>query len=295
MSPDHAHARRPADRTPARPGGACVRVRRDRSTAGATLSFVAADGETNNVTNSIVGPDFVIADGAGGLAAGAGCEGDDSLTSAAGNDALNGGAGADRLDGGAGTDTLNGDSSDDTLVGGGTANGNDTLNGGTGTDVADYAARTASLTISIDGAGNDGAPGKTDNVKTDVENVTAGSGNDALIGGTAANVLSGGAGHDSLDGDAANDTLDGGTGDDDLVGGAGTDMVTYSGRANPVTVVLDGGGGNGEAGEDDTIRLDVESVVGGSNGDGSPAAPTPRHSPAPRATTSSTAAAATTR
>ena len=84
-----------------------------------------------------------------------------------------------------------------------------------------------------------------------------------LIGGTANNVLTGGAGHDSLDGDAGNDTLDGGTGDDDLTGGAGTDLVSYAGRANPVDVVLDGGGGNGEAGEDDTIHLDVESVAGG--------------------------------
>jgi Ca2+-binding RTX toxin-like protein len=88
-----------------------------------------------------------------------------------------------------------------------------------------------------------------------------------LIGGTANNLLTGGAGHDSLDGDAANDTLDGGTGDDDLTGGAGTDVVTYVSRVASVAVVLDGGGGNGEIAEDDTVHLDVESVLGGADDD----------------------------
>ena len=42
-------------------------------------------------------------------------------------------------------------------------------------------------------------------MKTDVENVIGGDGNDALLGGAAANVLTGGPGQDSLDGDTGND------------------------------------------------------------------------------------------
>jgi Ca2+-binding RTX toxin-like protein len=276
------------------------------SIAGSTVSFAAADGETNDVTVALAAGAYTITDAGAPLNAGPctqltansasctaggitalsldardrddrivvasvavpvtliGAEGDDVLTGGDGGDTLNGGAGADRLDGAAGNDTLNGDSGDDRMVGG---TGNDVLNGGTGTDTADFTARTASLTISIDGTANDGAPGETDNVKTDVENVEGGSGNDVLIGGTANNVLNGGGGHDSLDGDAGNDTLDGAAGDDDLTGGAGTDLVTYSARVASIDVVLDGGGGNGEIGEDDTIHLDVESATGGSAGD----------------------------
>jgi Ca2+-binding RTX toxin-like protein len=189
-----------------------------------------------------------------------GGEGDDQLTGSDGNDTLNGGAGADRLEGGLGTDTFNGDSGDDVLLGGTGTTGNDVLNGGTGTDVADYSARGVTLQISVDGTANDGQQGETDNVKTDVENVTGGSAGDALIGSTVANVLLGGGGDDTLDGDAANDILDGGTGADDLVGGAGTDLVTYAASATPVTVLLDGSSGNGAGG--DTIHLDVESVTG---------------------------------
>ena len=124
---------------------------------------------------------------------------------------------------------------------------------------------------------NDGAPGELDNIKVDVENVTGGAGNDVLLGGAPANVLIGGLGEDSLDGEAANDVLDGGVGADELTGGAGTDTVTYGSRSAPVTVTLDGLAGDGEAGENDTIHTDVETVIGGSNDDqifGSPLADT---------------------
>ena len=190
--------------------------------------------------------------------------GDDVLTGGDGVDTLNAGADADRLDGGAGNDTLNGDPGDDALVGG---LGNDTFNGGTGTDLADFSLRTSPVTVSLDNTANDGAPAELDNVRNDVENATGGTGNDVLLGGTAANVLAGGPGEDSLDGDAGNDVLDGGVDADVLTGGAGTDSVTYAARVAPVTVSLDGLGGDGEAGEDDTIRADVEAVTGGSADD----------------------------
>jgi Ca2+-binding RTX toxin-like protein len=285
--------------------------------SGATLSFAAADGESNNVSVTLSGGNYTVTDSGasltyvGGCSGGSGApvvcpsagvtaltldgrdladtitvgpgtanatisggEGDDSLNGGSGNDTLNGGTDADRLDGGAGTDTANGDSGDDTFV---TGAGADVFNGGTGTDLADYSTSAASVTVTLDGTANDGAPGEGDNIKTDVENVTGGSGNDALVGGSVANVLIGGPGHDSLDGDAANDVLDGGTGDDELTGGAGTDTVTYATRTQPVTASLDGVQNDGEAGESDDIHSDVETLIGGSGADtltGSPLADT---------------------
>jgi Ca2+-binding RTX toxin-like protein len=281
----------------------------DVATTGATLSFVALEGEANALTVSLAGGVYTLTDTGGAAvdtvdvdctevtpsqvtcpAAGitllsidardrndtvtvgsgtaavtlTGGAGDDTLTGGDGNDTLNGGTDADRLDGGAGTDTLNGDTGDDALVGG---TGADAFNGGAGVDLADFSTRLSAVTISIDGVANDGFPGETDNVKTDVENVAAGDGNDTLLGGAPANVLWGGGGDDSIDGEAANDTIDGGDGEDSLAGGAGTDVVTYAGRVAAVTVTLDGLAGDGAAGEDDTVRTDVEAVVGGSGND----------------------------
>ena len=175
-------------------------------------------------------------------------------------DTLNGGTDADRLDGGGGATPSTATPATTRCR----RRAADVFNGGAGTDIADYSDRAPAVTVSIDGTANDGEPGERDNVKTDVENVTGGSGNDALLGGAPANVLSGGPGHDSLDGEAGNDVLDGGDGDDILAGGAGTDIVTYAGRVAPVTATLDGLANDGEAGEDDTVRTDVETVVGGS-------------------------------
>jgi Ca2+-binding RTX toxin-like protein len=277
------------------------------SLSGATLTFVAADGEANQLAVSLAAGTYTLTDAGAPVTAAAGCTqllpdtvtcpsagitalvlegrdlddaitlsgvataatlsgggGDDVLTGGDGVDTLNAGADADRLDGGAGNDTLSGDPGDDTLIGG---TGADIFNGGTGTDLADFSLRTSPVTVSMDAVANDGAPAEADNVRTDVENATGGSGNDVLIGGTVANVLAGGSGEDSLDGDAGNDVLDGGIDADVLTGGAGTDGVTYATRVAPVTVALDGLGGDGEAGEDDTIRADVEAVTGGAADD----------------------------
>ncbi|HEX5620620.1 MAG TPA: calcium-binding protein [Solirubrobacteraceae bacterium] len=219
--------------------------------------------------------DDVINVGAGTVATTiTGGAGDDALTGGSAADTLNGGPDADRLDGGAANDTLNGDAGDDTFLGG---VGNDVFNGGIGTDVADYTGRVSPVIVTIDGTGNDGGPGETDNVKTDVENVIGGDGNDALVGSSAVNVLTGGPGQDSLDGDTGNDVLDGGVGADVFTGGAGTDTVTYANRVAQVVVTLDGLPGDGVAGENDELRTDIEAVVGGAGDDvltGSPLADT---------------------
>ncbi len=232
--------------------------------------------------------------------------GDDSLVGGAGDDALfggdgddteNGGDDQDRLDGGdtcsesAGNDSLNGDGGDDQLCGGagpGTGPDNDVLSGGDGEDHA-YYLRAGRVTISLDDAVGDGAPGEADNVRSDVEDITSGGGDDSLIGSGARNVLDGGRGNDSLAGmggndvlidsgsDAAADTLDGGPGDDMLSAGRGPDtyiggdgedaVVDYAARAFPVTVTLDDVANDGAAGEGDNVGSDVEDVTGGSGAD----------------------------
>ncbi len=70
--------------------------------------------------------------------------------------------------------------------------------------------------------------------------LTAGSGNDKLLGGDGDDILYGGAGNDRLFGDNGDDTLYGGTGNDFLYGGSNNDILNgESGRDS-----LYGGSGN---------------------------------------------------
>jgi Ca2+-binding RTX toxin-like protein len=243
--------------------------------------------------------------------------GDDTLTGDDGNDTLSGGAGDDQLLGGSGDDTesggddndsldggatpgcpgsagddvLGGDAGDDALCGGAGPSGgsdNDSLNGGDGEDTA-YYLRSTNVSVSLDNIAGDGQAGESDNVHSDVEDVTSGGGNDTLVGNDGRNVLDGGAGADSLSGlggndvltdsggDSAPDRLDGGAGDDSLAGGRGPDtyiggdgedaVTDYVNRTVPINVTLDGVADDGAAGEGDNVSPDVEDVTGGSAAD----------------------------
>jgi len=217
-----------------------------------------------------------------------GGSGNDTLRGGSGNDTLYGGAGDDTLSGGAGNDTLYGDAGDDTFDEGSGPNGADVITGGAGTDTISYASRTARVVVSLDGLANDGEPGELDKVMLDVENVIGGAGDDTITGSAADNVLDGGPGNDTIAGGAGNDTLRGGPGDDVLrgdagddtfdegnaasgadtmSGGAGTDLVDYTGRSQPLVVVMDGITASGETGEGDRIATDVENLTGGSAAD----------------------------
>jgi Ca2+-binding RTX toxin-like protein len=229
-----------------------------------------------------------------------GTAGDDRLTGsswfntidgAGGDDTISGGGGNDTLHGGPGDDVLSGDSGDDLLDGG---SGSDRVSGGTGTDTADYSSRGAGVWVSLDDRWNDGEPGEGDDVASDVESVLGGQGADHISGDAGANTLTGNAGDDQIDGGGGDDTvngnagndsldgssgrdrldggggddvLDGGTGADTLTGGDGRDVADYSSRTSDVTVDLDGAADDGEAGERDNVRPDVEDVTGGSGDD----------------------------
>ena len=87
----------------------------------------------------------------------------------------------------------------------------------------------------------------------DIENVTGGSGNDALKGGGGPNILIGG--------DSA-DTIDGLAGTDEIHGGPGADVLqTQDGTIDTVTC----GAGNDSLNRDpqDVVTADCEDVVGG--------------------------------
>src|SRR3954454_344075 len=93
------------------------------------------------------------------------------------------------------------------------------------------------------------------------------AGNDTLNGAEGSDSLSGGPGNDTLNGGDGFDFLDGGAGSDVLNGGAGQDTASYSGRTNPVNLSLDGSANDGEAGENDQIANDIESLDGGDGDD----------------------------
>src|SRR5919112_1496045 len=105
-----------------------------------------------------------------------------------GNDTILGGPGNDALFGGDGNDTLGGGDGDDYLEGYGgltptepqSTGGTDVYAGGPGKDYLDYAGRTEPLTLSIDGAANDGASGEADTIGLDVEQVRGGEAADTL-------------------------------------------------------------------------------------------------------------------
>ncbi len=111
--------------------------------------------------------------------------------------------------------------------------------------------------------------------RTDLNALTTlygGPGPDTLQGGSAKDYIYGGDGPDLLIGSSGADELKGGDGDDqlrpglgaDLVSGeAGVDTVSYAERFKPVRVTLfDNLANDGIIGEHDTVKSDVENVVG---------------------------------
>lgn len=240
-------------------------------------AFTVSLGEGNDTFTGLGGAISAthLVDGVTSLAA---ATADLVIYGGAGNDTLTGGAGDDELYGGEGNDTFKTDVADD---------GSDAYDGGEGVDTMDYSSRTGDLTVTLDDTGNDGEAGEADDVQTTVENVTGGEGDDTLTGSDASNTLKGGDGDDTLNGGvAASDcdavspnTLEGGNGDDTfdmgsaancgdvLVGGADSDTVDYSGRTNAVTITVNNQADDGETGEEDNVKTDVEQLIGGDGDD----------------------------
>jgi hypothetical protein len=181
-------------------GGAENQVSADGVTTGATLD--ARGGNTDDRLYGTPNADRLSGDA-----------GDDNLGGGAGNDVLDGGPGANSLDDGPGDDTVIGGPQNDSWTAG---PGRDTFTPGDGTDSVSYEARTAPVTITLDGVADDGEAGEGDNVGADVEEVAGGAGSDVIIG----NALG-----DRLHGRAGDDTIVGGIGEDRLEGEEGNDTI----------------------------------------------------------------------
>jgi Ca2+-binding RTX toxin-like protein len=186
-----------------------------------------------------------------------------------------GGAGSDLIEGGRGNDVLRGGDAHDKLRGGvdddrldGEA-GADELDGQAGADdTAVYSARTARVSVTIDGRADDGNAAEDalgtlrDNVLAGTENVEGGSAGDFLLGSDRDNRLSGGSG---------DDTLAGGKGADDFEPGPGTDTVHYQDNnrlLGGVQVTLDNQPNDGSSedaaadGRRDNVPADTETLIG---------------------------------
>ena len=134
-----------------------------------------------------------------------------------GADDLNGSSAKDTVDGGGGPDTLSGGAGEDTLSGGA---GNDSLSPGTGPDIVEGQGDVDTVIYNrgddedvrvslFDNVANDGELGEGDNVKSDVENIKGGDGDDTLTGSAGPNSIYGGDGHDTLYGGGGQDFLSG--------------------------------------------------------------------------------------
>jgi Ca2+-binding RTX toxin-like protein len=177
-----------------------------------------------------------------------GGSGSDTLVGSSAANVLHGGPGNDRLTGKLGSDALYGDDGNDVFLEESAATGADGLHGGAGVDTADYHLRTTALTIDLDNAADD--TGDHDNVLSDVENISGGSGADTLTGSSAVNVLHGNGG---------NDRLTGGTGRDQLYGDAGNDLLLAK---DGLADVVNGGLGTDKAQVDAVdARYSVEGLV----------------------------------
>jgi hypothetical protein len=158
----------------------------------------------------------------------------------AGNDDLAGNqSGFNQLDGGPGDDKF------------AVYNNFDTVVGGTGFDTLITTGGSTGVNITLDGAANDGKPGQSQNIGTDVEHVVGGDGNDELAGNGSANTLDGGNGNDTLTANGGNDTLNGGANDD----------ILQAHDGDPDTVNCGPGNDHAFVDPSDTVASDCETVT----------------------------------
>ena len=174
-----------------------------------------------------------------------GGKGNDQIWGIDGHDDISGGDGNDTLHGGTGSDRVWGDAGDDVIT---ASWGADTIYGGTGLDTFDFSSSVGSASIDLMTNVHTGFASET--LIYQVENVTAGSGDDTVLGNGAVNTLEGGTGNDLLHGrsgddilggNTGNDTLDGGVGADVMTGGAGNDLFWIDDAGDSIVEVVGGG------------------------------------------------------
>jgi len=149
--------------------------------------------------------------------------------------------------------------------------GSDILQGGgSGThDLIDYAARTADVTVTVDGVVNDGQAGEGDSIDASMDDLYAGLGDDLIQGNNSPNDLRGHQGNDDIYGFDAADKFRGGEGNDYIEAGGGNDQNIHGNAGNDE---LYGQAGNDKLfGEDGDDILDggteTDTLIGGPGND----------------------------
>jgi Ca2+-binding RTX toxin-like protein len=227
---------------------------------GVSIDGVANDGGAGESDNVVGDVERLVGGQAGDTLVGSAAG--DTIDGANGPDVIRGEAGADALDGGvadAESDDVSGGDGDDQVRGNA---GDDVLGGDAGVDTVEGGGGADRTSGGADADNVMGGPGPDD--------VSGGPGDDALdgsaigpVGVDEADTLRGDAGNDSLEGGDANDTMAGGTGLDTMSGEAGQDTVEYTTARSAVEVTLNDRRDDGERGERDNVRTDVENVSGG--------------------------------
>ena len=204
-------------------------------------------------------------------------ESDDNITGSNAKNIINAGAGNDILNGGAGNDILNGEAGNDTFISNSLDGTKNVIDGGAGSDTVDYSALVNKITLSLDDSNLSDVTMHTasstvilDSIKN-IENISAGQGDDTISGNSYNNTLLGNAGDDQLDGKAGNDRLFGGAGSDTLKGGLGDDyinggddidIVDYSDATSGVSIDLSGSSVTVGAGLGIDTLVDIEGALG---------------------------------
>ena len=216
-----------------------------------SLDDVANDGQPGEGDN--VGSDIEVLIGSGF---------GDHLTGRSRPDHIFGMAGDDVLSGLGGKDVLDGGSP------GQTQDGSDVFHGGPGVDTVVEDGPSGDLVLSIDDHANDRVAGDpsqgVDDIRTDVEVVIGGIGNDTISGSASDNHLVGGLGNDILLGAGGNDLLVPGPGVDSVRGGPGVDTASYSSSTTAITGSLSSGAVHGQ-GPDQLSQM--ENLLGSPAGD----------------------------
>jgi Ca2+-binding RTX toxin-like protein len=219
---------------------------------------------------------------------------EDDFSPGPGNDVMVGREGEDLFRSGPGDDTMDGGQGRDQFLAGSTPDGADSIDGGPDVDLIRYDSRSGDLALSLDGVANDGEAAEGDNLLR-VENLSAGSGSDTIIGDAAPNSLNagqgnntvvGGAGNDSIGSDDGDDTLNGGAGNDSIFSGEGADTISgaegddtffaFSDFRDDSVDRISGGPGldTVDAGSLDAVRVSLDGVA--DDGLVSPPTPTPK-------------------
>jgi len=132
---------------------------------------------------------------------------------------------------------------------------------------------------------DDGLAGEYDDVRATIENITAGGGNDVLVGNNLKNTIKGGAGNDLISGGANSscttadaDSLQG-EGDNDtfvaaaknckasISGGDGDNVADFSGRTTDLILRNNGTADDGEGDEAANVAADIRKLIGGFGAD----------------------------